>query len=101
MKNYEILNANRVLSEFLDEPLKGLFKFKLFGIKTELESRIKIIEQTLDGIEDEEEIEDILNIDQEIAIDKFYKEELSELEMSVRQVGMLRPLIHDSDYKEE
>ena len=43
MKNYEISNANYVLSQLIDEPLKGKFKFKVFNVKAELEKKVEVI----------------------------------------------------------
>ena len=60
MKNYEISNANYALSQLLDEPLKGKFKFKVFNIKSELEKKSEVIAKALDGVEAEDEREEIL-----------------------------------------
>lgn len=93
MKNYEISNANYVLSQLIDEPIKGKFKFKVFNVKYELEKRAEVIAKTLDGVEDVNEREEILQEEQEIDIDKFTEEELAQIDLSLRQISMLKPII--------
>ena len=93
MKNHEILNANYVLGQFLDEPLKGKFKFKVFNVKNELEKKVEVIAKTLEGVENEVEREEILQEEQEVTIDKFTEEELEQIDLSIRQIAMLKPII--------
>lgn len=98
MKNYDICNANATLSEFLNEPLKGALKFKLFKAKSELEDAVSIVVKALEGVEGEEERNEILLQEQEIKISKFTTVELEPLALSVRQIGSLVSLI---DFGEE
>lgn len=93
MKNYEISNANYALSQLIDEPLKGKFKFKVFNVKSELEKKVEVISKSLEGVEDESERNEILQQEQEVTIDKFTVEELEQIDLSVRQISMLKPLI--------
>ena len=93
MKNYEISNANYVLSQLIDEPLKGKFKFKVFNVKAELEKKVEVIAKSLEGVEDKNEREEILQEEQEVNIDKFTEDELEQIELSIRQIGMLKPII--------
>ena len=93
MKNYEISNANYALSQLLDEPLKGKFKFKVFNIKSELEKKSEVIAKALDGVEAEDEREEILQEEQEVNIDKFTENELENIDLSLRQMAMLKPII--------
>ena len=93
MKNYEVSNANYVLGQLIDAPLKGKFKFKVFNVKSELEKKAEVIAKALEGVEDEAEQEEILNEEQEISIDKFTEEELEQIDLSIRQIAMLKPLI--------
>ena len=86
MKNYEISNANYVLSQLIDEPLKGKFKFKVFNVKAELEKKVEVITNSLADVEDESEREEILQEEQEVNIDKFTEEELEQIELSIRQI---------------
>src|SRR5699024_812848 len=93
MKNYEISNANYVLSQLLDEPLKGKFKFKVFNVKSELEKKVEVITKSLEDVEDESEREEILQEEQEVNIDKFTENELENIDLSLRQMAMLKPII--------
>lgn len=93
MKNYEISNANYALSQLLDEPLKGKLKFKFFNIKAELESKMTVIMKALEGVEDEEEREEIMQEEQEVTINKFTEEELESIDLTLRQIAMLKPII--------
>ena len=97
MKNYEISNANYVLSQLLDEPLKGKFKFKVFNVKSELEKKVEVITKSLEDVEDESEREEILQEEQEVNIDKFTEEELEQIELSIRQISMLKPIIEENE----
>ena len=93
MKNYEISNANYVLGQLMDEPLKGKFKFKVFNVKSELEKKVEVISKSLEGVEDESERNEIVQQEQEVAIDKFTVEELEQIDLSIRQISMLKPVI--------
>jgi len=93
MKNYEISNANYVLGQLLDEPLKGKFKFKVFNVKSELEKRVEVITKSLEDVGDEREREEILQEEQEVNIDKFTEDELEQIDLSIRQIAMLKPII--------
>ena len=97
MKNYEISNANYVLSQLIDEPLKGKFKFKVFNVKAELEKKVEVITKSLEGVEDESEREEILQEEQEVNIDKFTEDELEQIDLSIRQISMLKPIIKENE----
>ena len=97
MKNYEISNANYVLSQLIDEPLKGKFKFKVFNVKAELEKKVEVITKSLADVEDESEREEILQEEQEVKIDKFTEDELEQIDLSIRQISMLKPIIKESE----
>ena len=97
MKNYEISNANYVLSQLIDEPLKGKFKFKVFNVKAELEKKVEDITKSLADVEDESEREEILQEEQEVNIDKFTEDELEQIDLSIRQISMLKPIIKENE----
>ena len=97
MKNYEISNANYVLSQLIDEPLKGKFKFKVFNVKAELEKKVEVITKSLEDVEDESEREEILQEEQEVNIVKFTEDELEQIDLSIRQISMLKPIIKEND----
>lgn len=93
MRNYEIYNANYALGQLLDEPLKGRFKFKVFNVKSELEKKSEVIGKALEGVEDETERKEIMDEEQEVYIDKLTEEELEQIDLSIRQIAMLKPII--------
>ena len=93
MKNYEISNANYVLSQLIDEPLKGKFKFKVFNVKAELEKKMEVITRALEGVGDESERDEIMQEEQEVTINKFTEDELEQIDLSIRQISMLQPII--------
>ena len=97
MKNYEISNANYVLSQLIDEPLKGKFKFKVFNVKAELEKKVEVITKSLADVEDESEREEILQEEQEVNIVKFTEDELEQIDLSIRQISMLKPIIKENE----
>ena len=97
MKNYEISNVNYVLSQLIDEPLKGKFKFKVFNVKSELEKKVEVITKSLEDVEDESEREEILQEEQEVNIVKFTEDELEQIDLSIRQISMLKPIIKEND----
>ena len=97
MKNYEISNANYVLSQLIDEPLKGKFKFKVFNVKAELEKKVEVITKSLEDVEEESEREEILQEEQEVNIDNFTEDELEQIELSIRQISMLKPIIKENE----
>lgn len=93
MKNYEISNANYVLGEFSDQPLKGKFKFKVFKVKSELEKKAEVISRALEGVEDKAEQEEIMDEEQDVDIEKLTEDELEQIDLSIRQLAMLKPII--------
>ncbi|TLQ07557.1 hypothetical protein FEZ48_06130 [Marinilactibacillus psychrotolerans] len=93
MKNYEIANINGVLMELLDQPIKGKLKFKLFKLKVELENKLKVVSETLKDVEDEEERTEIINEEQEVSFETFEESDLENLELSIRQLSALQPIL--------
>lgn len=93
MKNYEIANINGVLMDLLDQPIKGKLKFKLFKLKVELESKLKVVSEALKDVEDEEERTEIINEEQEVSFETFEESDLENLELSIRQLSALQPIL--------
>lgn len=50
--------------------------------------------KTLEDVEDDKEREEILNESQEINIEKLTQEELEDIDLSIKQIGMLKPIIN-------
>lgn len=97
MKNYEIANINGVLMDLLDQPIKGKLKFKLFKLKVELESKLKIVSEALKDVDDEEERTEIINEEQDVSFETFEESDLENLELSIRQLSALQPILKGED----
>ena len=93
LTNNQIFAVNGVLSELFDTKLRGSFKFKLFKTKAELEKGIDIIQKTLEGVVDEEEVAEIAGETQDLNIDLLTEEELEPLPLSMAQLVILQDII--------
>ena len=97
LTNNQIFGIYNVLSELVNEKLKGSFKFKLFKTRAELESAIEIVQKTLEGVADEEEVTEIAEQTQDLNIELFTEEELTPLPLSVAQLVALQGIIEKRD----
>ncbi|MFE2777505.1 hypothetical protein ACFXEB_06675 [Aerococcus urinaeequi] len=95
LTNNQIFAINGVLSELVNEKLTGSFKFKLFKTKAELERAIEIVQKTLEGVVDEEEVNEIAEETQDLSIDLFTEEELEPLPLSMSQLSALQTIIKE------
>ena len=93
LTNNQIFAVNGVLSEIVNEKLKGSFKFKLFKTKAELERAIEIIQKTLEGVVDEEEVAEIAEETQDLNIELLTEDELEPLPLSMAQLVILQDII--------
>ena len=97
LTNNQIFAIYNVLSELVNEKLKGSFKFKLFKTRAELERAIGIVQKTLEGVADEEEVTEIAEQTQDLNIELFTEEELTPLPLSVAQLVALQGIIEKRD----
>lgn len=97
LTNNQIFAIYNVLSELVNEKLKGSFKFKLFKTRAELERAIEIVQKTLEGVADEEEVTEIAEQTQDLNIELFTEEELTPLPLSVAQLVALQGIIEKRD----
>ena len=97
LTNNQIFAINGVLSELVNEKLKGSFKFKLFKTKAELERAIEIVQKALEGVVDEEEVAEIAEETQDLNIDLLTEEELTPLPLSMAQLVALQIIIEKGD----
>ena len=93
LNNNQIFAVNSVLSELVNEKLTGSFKFKLFKTKAELERAIDIVQKTLEGVVDENEILEIAEETQDISIELLTEDELEPLPLSMAQLSILQDII--------
>ena len=72
----------------------------MYDIKAELEKRVEVVLQALDGVEDQDERHEILMEEQDVSIDKLTTDELEIIDLSIKQMAMLKPIIAFEDEKE-
>ena len=99
LNNNQIYAINSVLSELVNEKLTGSFKFKLFKTKAELERAIEIVQNTLEGVVDEDEVAEIAEQTQDLNIDLLTEEELTPLPLSMAQLFALQDIIEEKGDK--
>ena len=97
LTNNQIFAINGVLSELVNEKLTGSFKFKLFKTKAELEHAIGIVQKALEGVVDEEEVNEIAEETQDLNIELLTEEELEPLPLSMAQLVALQDIIKKGD----
>jgi len=102
LSNIQIVNANNALTELAEEKLQGAFKFKLFELKKVLEDKHKLVAETLEGVDDDQEQKEILLEEQEIGTErKLTEDELEPLPMSLKQLVSLKPFIEEEQEEEQ
>ena len=97
LTNNQIFGINNVLSELVNEKMTGSFKFKLFKTKAELERAIEIVQKSLEGVVDEEEVKEIAEQTQDLNIELLTEEELTPLPLSMAQLSALQFIIEKGD----
>nr|DAX91813.1 MAG TPA: hypothetical protein [Caudoviricetes sp.] len=76
-----------------------MLAFKLFKIKKKVEDEVILIKESLKGKEDnDKEVEEVLELENEIDIEKIKASELEELKLSIEDVFLLEKII---DFEEE
>ena len=93
LTNNQIYAIYSVLMEIFNEKLKGSFKFKLFKTKAELEKGIEIVQKTLEGVVDEEEVAEIAGETQDLNIELLTEDELEPLPLSMAQLVILQDIM--------
>lgn len=97
LTNNQIFAINNVLSELFDTKLTGSFKFKLFKTKAELERAIEIVQKTLEGVVDEDEVNEIAEESQDLNIDQLTEKELEPIPLSMAQLVALQLIIEKGE----
>ena len=97
LTNNQIYAINGVLSELVNEKLKGSFKFKLFKTKAELERAIEIVQKALEGVVDDKEVAEIAEQTQDLNIELLTEEELTPLPLSMAQLVALQDIIEKGE----
>ena len=94
LTNQQIWDSNLSLGKIGKKDISAKLAFKLFKIKKKLEDEAIIIQESLEGKDENyKEIDEVLEIENEIAIEKITASELEELKLSVEDVFYLEPII--------
>uniref|UniRef100_UPI00352AA67A hypothetical protein n=1 Tax=Aerococcus urinaeequi TaxID=51665 RepID=UPI00352AA67A len=93
MLNKDIVLVNQAFMELVDMPIKGAAKFKIYRIKMELEDKLDLVNQTLNGVTNVDERTEILEQPQELESELLNEEDLVNLELSMRQIKALQPVL--------
>lgn len=94
LTNNQIWQANLALGKIGKNDISGKLAFKLFKIKKKLQDEALIIHESLKGKdEDDKEVEEVMEIENQIDIEKIKSSELEELKLSVEDVFYLEPII--------
>ena len=92
--NKEIFEINKALNNIIGSKISGRLAFKLFKIKKKVEDEVILIQESLKGKEDnDEEVEEVLELENEIDIEKIKASELEELKLSIEDVFLLEKII--------
>lgn len=92
--NKEIFEINLALNKIIENKISAKLAFKLFKIKKKIEDEVILIKESLKGKEDnDEEVEEVLELENEIDIEKIKASELEELKLSIEDVFLLEKII--------
>lgn len=102
LKNKEIYWINNVFNKICNEEMNAKLVFKLFKIKRKVEDEVIIIQESLKGKEEnEKEVNEVLDMENEIDIEKIKVSELEELKLSMQDVFYLEAIIDFEEGKDE
>lgn len=102
LKNREIYNVNGILNNLFENKISSKLAFKLYKIKKKIEDEVIIIRESLKGKEDDKkEVSEVLNMENEIDIEKIKASELEELKLSMQDVFYLESIIDFEEGKDE
>ena len=96
--NREIFEINIALNQIIENKISGRLAFKIFKIKKIVEDEVLLVQKSLEGKEDDKEVEEVLGLENEIDIEKIKASELEEVKLSVQDVFLLEKII---DFEEE
>lgn len=94
LTNNQIWQANLALGKIGQNDISGKLAFKLYKIKKKLEDEAVIIQEALKGKEEnQEEIDQVMEMENDIDIEKIKASELEELKLSVQDVFCLESIV--------
>lgn len=99
LTNAEIIGIVNTISTIVHEKVSGTLKFKLLRSYEKLSNEKETIIKSLDFknnqlMETEDNLE-ILKTKQNVDIDKFKEEELSQISLSINDLILLKPIIEE------
>ena len=97
LTNQEIANINQTLQEIVNNKMTGGVKFKLANTKFKLEESLKPISTALEGVTEDEEYQEIMAEEQEVAVEQFTEEELYDLPLSIKDLFSLKPIMKETE----
>lgn len=95
--NNDIFLANKALFGLSKEKMPSKVAFRLFKLKKLLEDEVDIMQKSLEGKSDDD-IKEVLEMENEINIDKIKASDLGEVNFSIDDVFSLEKFI---DFNEE
>lgn len=102
LRNKEIYNVNGILNNLFENKISSKLAFKLYKIKKKIEDEVIIIQESLKGKEEnEKEVNEVLDMENEIDIEKIKASELEELKLSMQDVFYLESIIDFEEGKDE
>lgn len=94
LTNNQIWRVNLALGKIGQNDISGKLAFKLYKIKKKLEDEAVIIQEALKGKEEnQEEIDQVMEMENDIDIEKIKASELEELKLSVQDVFCLESIV--------
>lgn len=94
LTNNQIWRVNLALGKIGQNDISGKLAFKLYKIKKKLEDEAVIIQEALKGKEEnQEEIDQVMEMENDIDIEKIKASELEELKLSVQDVFCLECIV--------
>lgn len=94
LTNNQIWRVNLALGKIGQNDISGKLAFKLYKIKKKLEDEAVIIQEALKGKEEnQEEIDQVMEMENDIDIEKIKASELEELKLSIQDVFCLESIV--------
>lgn len=98
LTNEQIWQTNLALGKIGRADMDAKLAFKLYKIKKKFQDEATIIRQSLEGKEDDDQINEVFEMENEIDFEKIKASELEELKLSMQDVFYLEAII---DFEED
>lgn len=102
LTNEQIYGANLALNKIKDTKMSGKLVFKLYKLKKKLEDESLVINEVVSKKDiSDNEIEEVLNMENEIEIDKIDQIDLEGIDLSLKELSYLECIINFTDIDEK